>query len=681
MTVFFGIFISSCGDDSKNDVTVAEAQKIPLPDLNPEAPYGVVTERNIPVIRSDDPGQFKLYIDIIRPDSDEKFPALVYATAYRKELMSIISTPEIVQQGYALVLMDIFGTGSSEGGWEVLSNREMEDTAWIIDNWIPQQEWSNGKVGMYGPSYMGITTLHAAGRKPDHLRAIFPSVALADSYRDIFFQGGILNQQFIYLWGRITAELAFLPPTQLLFPRAGHWLEDIQSGLKALEEHHAQEEVVMDWLLNTTDSDFFSERNPMTYWDTISQFPIFITAGWWDLFTRGSMLNYTYLAERKQRWGQQGRETGPLKIIVGPWYHVDGAIGYGVPLERLQQRWFDWHLKACDDPNYHNYDIIDPGAPVMIYVLGREQWRREREWPLSRARHETLYLSGQRQQGDQNPSLNNGSLLWPSEHEVKAISAPEAEPTRVSYDPMQDREKFTGMKSRSSVRWWMGGTLCLPFAEDERDNEKFLLTFSTAWLDRDIEVTGPMVLRLFARSAFGEPVTEPPPIFFEQGQLWNVDSRTLQPWASQPDVHWTVNLNDVFPSGQVRNITSGWLAASHRRDPSRPDWTQAGYDPFLYPEDSTPTPPADGEVYEYVIEIWPASNIFQKNHQIRIDIAVTDYPHFLPSLVPSENEILHSAEYPSRLIIPVIDPETTKEWQWIDDPEAFFSGDVSTWTQ
>jgi hypothetical protein len=81
-----------------------------------------------------------------------------------------------------------------------------------------------------------------------------------------------------------------------------------------------------------------------------------------------------------------------------------------------------------------------------------------------------------------------------------------------------------------------------------------------------------------------------------------------------------------------------------------------------------------------VIERWPASNVFLAGHQIRIDVAVTDYPHFLPSLVPSENEILHDEEHPSRLILPVVAQETTDPRQWIDDPETFFAGGGETWT-
>jgi hypothetical protein len=195
-----------------------------------------------------------------------------------------------------------------------------------------------------------------------------------------------------------------------------------------------------------------------------------------------------------------------------------------------------------------------------------------------------------------------------------------------------------------------------------------------------VEVTGPAVLRLWASSDFGPPCEVPPAIWYEQGYASGIDLSPLIPWAQQQDVHWTVNLNDVYPDGRVRNITSGWLAASHRPDPDRPDWTKEGYDPFLYPEDRIPTLPESGEIYEYVIEIWPASNVFQEGHQIRIDVAVTDTPHLLPSLVPSENDLLHDAEHPSRLILPVVAPETTDPRQWVDDPEAFFAGREETWT-
>jgi len=327
------LLVWSCSDDNKSHTRTPTTEKILLPDLNPETPYKVKIEAGTPLIRPDDPGGYKIYVDVLRPDAPGKFPALMYATSYRREFARLISSPDIVKQGYALVLLDVYGTGSSEGGWEVMSDREIQDIVWIIDSWIPEQEWSNGKVGMYGPSYMGLATLHSAGRNPEHLKAIFPQMVTGDIYRDIFLQGGIYNQQFIYFLGRLAIELSLLLPTQLLFPREGHLFEDIESGRKALEEHHAQEEVVMSWFLKTVDSAFFDERTPMSYWDGIAKYPTLITAGWWDLFTRGSMLNFTYLAERKEHLSREGIYTGPLKIIVGPWYHANGALGGELPTE------------------------------------------------------------------------------------------------------------------------------------------------------------------------------------------------------------------------------------------------------------------------------------------------------------------------------------------------------------
>jgi len=367
--------------------------------------------------------------------------------------------------------------------------------------------------------------------------------------------------------------------------------------------------------------------------------------------------------------------TGPKRLIMGPWYHGGTTRELEPSFQLLRKRWFDWHLKADGHADYRRYALLDPDWPVTLYILGEEAWRREKGWPLERAQNRAYYLSGRPQPHDRNASLNNGTLVeqGPDPDRLWEGSGPA---TRIAYHPGQERDRFAGQRSRSSARWMMGVISFLPWAEDERENELATLTFSTDPLAEDVEVTGPITLRLWARSRFEPAVAEPPPLWFEWAGILGVDVSPLIPWASTPDVHWTVNLNDVYPDGRVRNLTSGWLAASHRPDPERPDWTRPGYDPFAYPEDRNPVPPEDGAALEYVIEVWPTSNVFRKGHQIRIDVAVTDYPHFLPSLVPSENEVLHDAAHPSRLILPVIPAESTEPRQWIQDPVAYFAGET-----
>jgi predicted acyl esterase len=244
--------------------------------------------------------------------------------------------------------------------------------------------------------------------------------------------------------------------------------------------------------------------------------------------------------------------------------------------------------------------------------------------------------------------------------------------TRIRHDP----PGYAGQQSRSPARWLVGVTGFLPSAEDERENEKLTLTFSTAPLEQDLEVTGPALLRFWARTRFQPLSPESLRTLADLRSLPGADLSRLAARAGENDVHWIVNLNDVFPEGRVRNLTSGWLAASHRRDPGRADWTQPGYDPFAYPEDREPSAPQDSELYEYVVEIWPTCNLFRAGHQIRIDIANSDVPHLLPTLVPSESEILHDPEHPSRLILPVVDPDTTDPSLWIEDPAAYFQGKV-----
>jgi len=665
-----GWFLGGCGEAGPSTPGGAEpaaVKKIPLPDQGPAELYPVVYETGIPIVRDTDPGKSKLFANIYRPRVEGRFPALLEGIAYRREIIAIGKAPDpkwLAKRGYAVVLLDVRGTGSSEGKWGSFSEEEIEDLAWIIDHWIPRQSWSNGKVGMIGPSYMGINQLLAAKKRPAHLKAIFPGVAMADAYRDVFYQGGIFNQEFILFWALATVGLSVLPGTELL--------ADPFSALKALAEHIGQIPDLLGWLGMTLDQPFFEERSPMYAWDEVADLPVLATGGWFCIFTRGTLLNHTNLEQRARQNERRQGWVVPKRLVMGPWYHGSGAILTDLPSEVLHQRWFDWHLKADEDPLYRNYDILDPQYPLQVYVLGREKWRKEREWPPARARYETLVLSGLRQEADRNPSLNNGSLFREERGKPARAAWSGPESTLLAHNPPH----YAGQYSRSTCRWLVGLTAFHSSSEDERRNEKRTLTFSTGLLEKDVELAGPAVLRLWARTRFA-PLSPDSVKLVER--LHRDSDGLLDPLLQdmqEDNVHWIVNLNDVYPDGRVRNLTSGWLSASHRRDPNRPDWTQPGYDPFDYPEDRSPSLPEEGRLYEYVIEIWPTCNLFKAGHQIRIDISNSDAPHLVPSLVPSESEILHEPAHPSRLILPLVDPESTDPALWIEHPRRFFAGEV-----
>ena len=640
-------------------------EKVPLPDMAPAEPYAVLFEAGVPIVREVNGETTRLYANIFRPDAEGTFPALLEGIAYRREMLQFAQGPmALARNGFVVVFIDVRGTGSAEGTWGSFSEEEINDHVWIIDNWIPEQAWSNGKVGLFGPSYMGINQLLSAGERPEHLKAIFPGVSMADAYRDIFYQGGIFNQEFILFWALTTAGLSVLPSTETL--------RDPFSALEAFVQHATHVPELLSWLEMTTDQEFFEVRSPMYHWDAIAEYPAIMTGGWFDIFTRGTLLNYENTSRKAADLlaGDSGLVV-PKKLIVGPWYHVTGAIMAGVPMVDLHLRWFQWHLQADDDPLYASYDILDPKYPVTLYVLGAEQWRKEPAWPLERAQYETFYLSSATQSQDQSPSLNNGTLLAQTQWQA---GAKDQASSVITHDPPD----YAGWQSRSSARWLVGATMFLPSAEDERANEEGCLTFSTPPLSEDVEICGRALLRFWARTHFDLLSLQSAKVVSDLKALPGAQFISeLIETSTQNDVHWIVNLNDVYPDGRSRNLTSGWLAASHRGDPSRPYHVDPLYDPFDYPENRNPSPPAEGELYEYVVEIWPTCNLFKQGHQIRVSIANSDVPHMLPSLVPSESEIVHDAEHPAQLILPVVDPASTDPGLWIEDPAAYFTGQVS----
>jgi len=143
----------------------------------------------------------------------------------------------LASQGYAVVVLDVMGTGSSEGGWECFSDREVEGVTWVIDHWIPGQAWSDGKVGMYGTSYMALASYLAAGRRPRHLEVVYAQKSPTDVYRDVFFQGGSFNQEFIGVWAVGTILLSLLPGTQAL--------TDPESAARALADHQIRIDIAV----------------------------------------------------------------------------------------------------------------------------------------------------------------------------------------------------------------------------------------------------------------------------------------------------------------------------------------------------------------------------------------------------------------------------------------------------
>ncbi len=170
----------------------------------------ILVEKNIMVPMRDG---VKLATDVYRPHAEGPFPVLLARLPYNKEPLgglaqATIDAVRAVQQGYVVVVQDCRGRFASEGEFSPLVD-EASDGVDTID-WIIQQSWASGQVGMVGGSYLGSTQWLLAKEHPEALRAIAPVVTTANYYQAPFrHQGGVLDLGCALSWslGMVPEEL------------------------------------------------------------------------------------------------------------------------------------------------------------------------------------------------------------------------------------------------------------------------------------------------------------------------------------------------------------------------------------------------------------------------------------------------------------------------------------------
>src|SRR6266576_896140 len=177
------------------------------------AQYAVTVDQHVSIPMSDG---VLLNAVIRRPDGPGRFPVIVTITPYNGTNGAVsVNNDYLVQRGYVQVVVDVRGTGESQGTWDDFGTREQRDGYEVVE-WAAAPSWSNGNVGMWGPSYMAITQLFTAAQQPPHLKALFPIVPMGDSYRDMVFPGGQNNTGFIPFWLVLVSGAGLVPPSYAL---------------------------------------------------------------------------------------------------------------------------------------------------------------------------------------------------------------------------------------------------------------------------------------------------------------------------------------------------------------------------------------------------------------------------------------------------------------------------------
>jgi putative CocE/NonD family hydrolase len=551
-----------------------------------------------------------LYADVYRPDGNGRFPAILTRLPYGM-VSGYMNPLRFVRAGYAVVIQDIRGTGASEGEFYPRV-AEMNDGYDSVE-WAAAQPWCDGNVGMYGMSHLGYTQWAAAVTSPPHLKAICPMATQAGARP---FNSGALRLNHLLSWASIfpLSELARrkLPPEKarelrdrIIYLKDNieeqYWflpLKDVPS-VKVAEEMGLAPFFYSDYLTYHDDEEFWKKSCSPAPLENVTV-PCLHICGWHDLLTGDVLASYTGMMKR----GGSEEARNNQKVILGPWIHstemssTAGDMDFGVAstggaadITGVHIRWFDRWLKGIK-----NGIMEEPR--VRVFVMGKNVWRDENEWPLARTKFTRYYFhSG----GNANSREGDGSLT---------TAAPGDEPVdSYLYNPRNPAPTKPGLTG--------GAVIMGAYDQQETEKRSDILVYSSEILSQDIEITGPIVIKLYAAT-------------------------------SAPDTDFTGKLVDVFPDGRAYNLVDGIVRAKYRNS----EWK------------AEPIQPA--RIYEYSVDMEATSNVFKAGHRIRVEISSSSFPKWERNLNTGHEfardaeietalqKIFHSRRYPSHIIMPVI---------------------------
>ena len=308
-----------------------------------------------------------LRVDIFTPLGKGPWPVIINAYPYQKDSFGMTFTLEVyylLKAGYAVVMADLRGTGASDGVSQDPFDGLRGDDLYALVEWSAVQKWSNGKVGMEGTSYGGLTALRAATENPPSLKAIYANMAPIAFYDNIAFPGGSLN-----MLGALGAWLNFMNLINLFPPLYIKNRPDWRAVWKQRLDGY------VPYLFNAAENTTYNE-----YWKTIEirvekiKVPTFILEGWSGFSYRDGFQCYERL-------------TVPKKLVIGPWVHGWPSLTDIEPINYITDmiRWFDHWLKGRDNG-------ITKEPPLSIYVMGGDFWKYEQEWPPPRVKESDYYL-------------------------------------------------------------------------------------------------------------------------------------------------------------------------------------------------------------------------------------------------------------------------------------------------
>ena len=545
-----------------------------------------------------------LRADVYHPQDGGQYPVLLCRTPYNKLTPRYVSDARsMASRGYTVVVQDHRGRYASDGefAWMFRDHTETHDAEDGYDavEWAARLPWSDGRVGTWGHSNASWAIWLLFSSQPPSLTAGLSS-GMCENLLDLNF--GVFETGRRLEWTYMMAADARRKAGEQFGPytpaEATQRWNDVERGK------------YIWWLpLGGIPGEVFSTLNEqlqtyhraqnrefMRFGEIHSRVsvPTLQITGWWDRLI-GTVDNFEGLT----KGGNSDDAGGMHRLIIGPWGHDPtdfsrkiGPVDYGPDADRTYHsmitRWYDYQFKGFDNG-------IAEEDPVQMFVLGENRWRGEKEWPLARTQYTPFYLQSN---GNANTVNGDGGLVTDAGGGLES--------DEYDYDPRDPVMSL--MRSDSQAA---------PVDQSPHDQRKDILFYETPALDEELELTGPVKLKLWAKT-------------------------------DGPDTDWTAKLAIVFEDGMAMNLTYGIMRAQYREGYENPS--------LLEP----------GQTYEYNIKLNPIGVLLKPGQKLRLYVTSSDFPNFdrnhntgKPYWEDSElrtahQTVYHSVEMPSHLVLPVI---------------------------
>jgi putative CocE/NonD family hydrolase len=495
----------------------------------------------------------------------------------------------LAQRGYIEVVEDVRGTGDSAGSWGLFDPVQQQDAIKVL-YWAARVPHSDGRVGTFGPSYLGIDQMLLAGAVGAHspLKAIFPMVSGNDLYRDTSFMGGLVDFEFGETYLGLTGGLNMVNPISdtlsdpsLLSDLAG--IEaDHANGLASY--HAATEANILSGGDEAYDGPYWQARNPQNVIEKIvhNRIPAYLIGGEFDIFQSGEPVNY---AELQNAWDHRSvtapmkpkqRVTGRYQLIVGPWEHINGS---SVDVDPLELEWFDTWLKG------EHTGMARTSTPLHYYDLGTGKFRETTTYPFTKATPARFFFgAGDTLTGAAPTRAGDDTIAW------SPVGSPCGRPI--------DQWAMGGI----SIPTASAGILAPCVNNDQLSNlAPSTISYTSAPFSSPQTIAGPVTATVYASS-------------------------------TRPQTELVAELEEVTPDGASFPVTEGALLGTLRAVDQSRSWEVGGvtvlpYHPYTQASVEAVTP---GVSTEYQIQVFPTLVTIAAGDRLRLTLSTADTPHLTP---------------------------------------------------